>query len=134
MMGGPGRFGNMLNQETLKPRNLGDPLARLGGYFGRFWYMLVLAVLFVVIATWTQVTTPELIGQATDCFLVPLGQSAFGQFGSFGASAGSSPAGTSQAEAAASSCWLGTTEPSALSPTRQLIVRAYHFGGYESLD
>jgi hypothetical protein len=26
MMGGPGRFGNMLNQETLKPRRLSETL------------------------------------------------------------------------------------------------------------
>jgi ATP-binding cassette subfamily B protein len=65
------RFGGMLNQETLKPRNLGETLARLGGYFSRFWYMILLAVGFVIVATWTQVTTPELMGQATDCFLVP---------------------------------------------------------------
>ena len=59
MMGGPGRFGDILNQETLKPRSLGNTLRRLGAYFGRFWPSLVLALLFVVIATWTQVTTPE---------------------------------------------------------------------------
>ena len=27
MMDGPGRFGDMLNQETLKPRNLSETLA-----------------------------------------------------------------------------------------------------------
>ena len=32
MMGGPGRFGNMLNQETLKPRKLSETLMRLVGY------------------------------------------------------------------------------------------------------
>jgi hypothetical protein len=63
----------LLNQETIKPRNLGETLVRLGKYFGQYWYMIVLAVLFVVISTWTQVTTPELMGQATDCFLVPAG-------------------------------------------------------------
>ena len=41
MMGGRhGRFGGMLNQETMKPRNLGETLGRLGKYFGRFWYMI----------------------------------------------------------------------------------------------
>ena len=38
MMGGPGRFGNMLNQETLKPRRLSETLSRLVGYFGRFGF------------------------------------------------------------------------------------------------
>ena len=75
------RFGEMLNRETIKPRNLSETLVRLGRYFVRFWYMIALAVLFVVISTWTQVMTPELMGQATDCFLVPAGASAFGGFG-----------------------------------------------------
>jgi ABC-type multidrug transport system fused ATPase/permease subunit len=70
---------NILNQETIKPRNLGETLGRLGKYFGSFWYMIVLAVLFVIISTWTQVASPELMGQATDCFLVPAGSSAFAQ-------------------------------------------------------
>jgi hypothetical protein len=42
--------------------------------------LLLAAALFVVAATWTQVTTPELTGQATDCFLVPTGASMFGSF------------------------------------------------------
>ena len=128
MMHGPGRAGGFLNQETLKPRNLGETLARLGSYFGRFWYMIVVAVLFVVISTWTQVTSPELSGQATDCFLVPIGQSAFGQFASFGPSSGSPP------EAQVSSCWLATTDPSALSFSRQIVHKAFYMGGYVMPD
>ena len=73
MMGGPGRFGDIMNQETIKPRSLGNTLGRLVGYFGRFWPVVFMAILFVVVSTWTQVTSPELTGQATDCFLVPLG-------------------------------------------------------------
>ena len=52
------RFGEMLNRDTLKPRNVSETLGRLGSYFGRFWYMILIAVLFIVISTWTQVTTP----------------------------------------------------------------------------
>src|SRR6266508_2734447 len=99
-MMGPGRFGNILNQETIKPRNLSETLVRLGSYFGRFWYMIVVAVLFVIVSTWTQVTTPELTGQATDCFLVPAGQSAFAQFSSYSAGNGQ------QSEQQTTSCWL----------------------------
>ncbi len=124
MHGGPGRFGGMLNQETVKPRNLGETLARLGGYFSRFWYMLLLALGFVVVSTWTQVTTPELTGQATDCFLVPAGQSAFGQFASFGPSSGSD-------SQAASTCWLTASDPASLTWTRRLVYNAFHAGGYE---
>ena len=130
-MMGPGRFGDLLNRETIKPRALRETLGRLGSYFGRFWYMIALAVVFVVIATWTQVTTPELTGQATDCFLVPLGQSAFASFAAFGGQDATPPA---QSAAAASSCWLATTDPAGLSPTRRLILRAYHLGGFQTSD
>jgi len=128
-MMGPGRFGDILNRETIKPRNLSETLGRLGNYFGRFWYMIVLAVLFVIISTWTQVTTPELTGQATDCFLVPLGQSAFEKL------AASAPESGSQASSTVSSCWLGTTkDPSTLSYSRQIIYGVYHLGGYITPD
>jgi ATP-binding cassette subfamily B multidrug efflux pump len=125
-MMGPGRFGNILNQETLKPRKLSETLARLGSYFGRFWYMILLAVAFVVVSTWTQVTTPELTGQATDCFLVPTGASVFGNFASsFGAN------NATPSAAQTSSCWLTTDDPSSLTFTRGLIYKAFHAGGYE---
>ena len=125
MMGGPGRFGNILNQDNIKPRNLSETLGRLGGYFGRFWYMIVLAVVFVIITTWSQVTSPELSGQATDCFLVPAGGSAF-------ASLAPAPATDQKAD---SSCWLGNTEdPSTLSFSRQIVYSVFHSGGYEVPD
>ncbi|HAV76404.1 MAG TPA: ABC transporter ATP-binding protein [Anaerolineae bacterium] len=126
-MMGPGRFGGMLNQETIKPRALSETLTRLGGYFGQYWYMIVLAVLLVVVSTWTQVTTPELTGQATDCFLAPAGVPAFGKIDSF------APAPDSQTEAA-SSCYLATDDPSSLSFSRRIVYTAYTLGGYEPLD
>src|SRR5512133_601309 len=119
-MMGPGRHGGMLDQETLKQRNTSETLGRRGSYFGRFWYMIALAVLFVVVATWTQVTSPELLGQATDCFLVPAGGSAFAQLAApmpFDKAQG----GSGSDQKAVSSCWLGTTEdPSTLSYSRQI--------------
>src|SRR5687768_16883092 len=124
-MMGPGRFGGLLNQETIKPRDLSETLARLGKYFVQYWYMIALAVVFVVVSTWTQVTSPELMGQATDCFLVPAGASAFGGFASF------APQADSQTS---SSCYLATDDPSTLSPTRKLIYNAYSLGGFETPD
>jgi ATP-binding cassette subfamily B protein len=121
MGGGHGRFGSLMNQETLKPRSLASTLGRLGEHFGRFWPALLLAILFVVIATWTQVTTPELIGQATDCFLVPLGASQFGE-------SPSSFAAT-QAAGSAASCWL-VSDPGGLQGIRWIISSAYHIGGF----
>jgi len=124
-----GRFGGMLNQETVKPRALGETLARLGRYFVQYWYMIVLAVIFVIVSTWTQVTTPELTGQATDCFLVPAGASAFGS----SASRFAAPQAGSQPQTS-SSCYLATDDPSTLSWTRKIIYNAYSFGGFETPD
>ena len=124
---GPGRFGGLLNQETIKPRNLSETLGRLGKYFIRFWYMIAIAVLFVIVSTWTQVTTPELTGQATDCFLVPAGASTLGGFAPFAPKAGSQTAATS-------SCYLATDDPSTLTFSRQIIHKAYTLGGFKVPD
>src|SRR5215211_4305021 len=122
------RFGEMLNRETIKPRNLSETLGRLGRYFGQYWYMIALAVLFIIVSTWTQVTTPELTGQMTDCFLVPAGASAFSGFGSPASQAGP------QTQAAASTCYLATDAPSTLSFSRGLIYKAYTLGGFDVVD
>src|SRR5512140_2426702 len=122
MMFGGGQ-NRLLNQDSTKARSVSGTLRRLGGYFGRFWPMVMAAILFVVIATWAQVTTPELIGAATDCFLVPLGS---------GSPLGSSFAGASSlAQTSESACWL-VKDPSALSGTQRVISAAYHFGGFVS--
>ncbi len=113
------RFGDILNRETIKPRNLSETLGRLGKYFVQFWYMMALAMLFVVVATWTQVTTPELMGQATDCFLIPAGASAFGG---------------SQQQETGSTCYLDTEDASTLSLSRRIIYNAYTLGGFEVVD
>src|SRR5690348_3412036 len=122
------RFGDILNRETIKPRNVSETLARLGKYFVRFWYMITLAVLFIVVSTWTQVTIPELTGQATDCFLVPAGSSAFGNFASLPSQAGSQP------KQGTSTCYLATNNPSALTLSRTIIYKAYTLGGFSFAD
>ncbi len=114
----------LFKQETLKTRNLSETLMRLGAYFGRFWYMIVLAVILVIAATWTQVTPPELTGQATDCFLVPAGAAAFGA---------GSPAADSQSQASGASCWLGQPAES-LSGSQWLVATAFQWGGYQIPD
>ena len=47
----------LFNKEMLKPKNLSNTLARLGGYFGRFWYVIALVLMLITISTWTQVIT-----------------------------------------------------------------------------
>src|SRR5512140_3614882 len=122
MMFGGGQS-RLLNQDTSKARSVRGTLARLGGYFGRFWPMVVAAVLFVVVATWTQVPSPQLIGAATDCFRVRLGsRSARGL---------SFPGASSLAQTSESACWL-VKGPSTLRGTERIISTAYHFGGFVS--
>jgi ATP-binding cassette subfamily B protein len=122
MMFGGGQS-RLLNQDTSKARSVRGTLRRLVGYFGRFWPMVLAAIIFVVIATWTQVATPQLIGAATDCFLVPLGT---------GSSFGSTFAGASSlAQTSESACWL-VKDPSTLGGTQRIISTAYHMGGFVS--
>jgi len=120
---GHGRLGSLLDQETIKPRSVRETLGRLGKYFSRFGYMLLLAAVFVVGSTWMQVTSPELTGQATDCFLVPTGASAFGNF----------PGAAQQAEGSASACWLAQ-EPDTLTGTRRVVTELFTLGGYRMSD
>ncbi|MGH2520942.1 MAG: ABC transporter ATP-binding protein [Anaerolineales bacterium] len=100
-MFGPGGAARIFGQETLKPKNLGETLARFGKYFGAYWPLLILVALLVIAATWTQVTTPEMIGQVVDCYLAPAAGSALGGFPS-------GPNGGSEASPVAENCWLAS--------------------------
>ena len=68
MMGGPR---GLLEQESRKPTKVGATLSRLGRYFGKYTLVLLLVAGLIVATTWAQVAAPELIGQATDCFISP---------------------------------------------------------------
>lgn len=96
----------ILRQETLKPKKTGETLRRLGGYFKPFWPMLLLAVVLVVISTWTQVTGPELLGQAVDCYLTPA---------SAGAPASGSGLPGVQTGSTTSSCWFDTADKATMT-------------------
>ncbi len=68
MFGDPRRmFGN----ETSKPRSVGPTLRRLAAYFRPYWLLLVGAVVLMLLNAWVQVYTPQLVGQAVDCYLAP---------------------------------------------------------------
>src|SRR5512140_1222570 len=76
-------FGNardFLSNESRKPQATGRTLARLGGYFVRWWPILLLALVCLVVSTWAQVTTPQITGQLVDCYLTPSAGSTFGNF------------------------------------------------------
>lgn len=61
----------LLEQDALKPKNLGETMGRFGQYFRRYWIGLVMALVLIIASTWTQVISPDLIGQAVDCYLFP---------------------------------------------------------------
>ncbi len=68
MIGGPGR---MLQNEVLKPRSVRLTMGRFSRYFRPYWHWLLVVLLLLVVNAWVQVITPNLIGQAVDCYLAP---------------------------------------------------------------
>ncbi len=106
MLGGHGAMRDMMGRDRLQTRDLGNTLARFAQYFRPYWPVLLLVAVVVIVSTWTQVTAPDLTGQAVDCYLTP---STTGALASF--------PGAEQASAAAqSNCWLaGSNETSDLT-------------------
>ena len=118
MMGGPGRHGGLLNQETSKPKSASQTLGRLVKHFAPFWPVLLMALVFVVISTWTQVTNPELTGQLVDCYLSPAVASSGLSF----------PGAASDQASAGSSCWLSAdNQPQGI--TQNLVKKVFGLGG-----
>jgi len=91
---------HLFEVETLKPKSTLTTLRRLWGYFGgrRLFLLGVLVLAFV--SAWAQVTAPDLIGQAVDCYLTPATQ---------GAAAAQNPLMQSAAAAADRNCWYTDT-------------------------
>ena len=71
MMGGPGGRHFVLENEVSKPKNTSETLRRFVHYLKPHWPALLLGAIFIITATWAQVKVPELLGQATDCYLTP---------------------------------------------------------------
>jgi ATP-binding cassette subfamily B protein len=58
--------------ETSKPtQSVTVTLRRFVRYYKPFWFQYLLVLLMMIVATWSQVVTPELMGQAVDCFITP---------------------------------------------------------------
>jgi ATP-binding cassette subfamily B multidrug efflux pump len=70
-VGGPMGGHNLLQSDTRKPASTAATLARFWRYFRRYWFALALVVVMMIISVWTQVTAPEILGQAVDCYLFP---------------------------------------------------------------
>jgi len=112
MIGGPR---GILEQEVSKPRSVGRTLGRLVRYFKPFWLVLVGVLLLMVANAWVQVLTPELLGQAVDCYLTP---AVTAELRSDAAAAG---APTSQTASASDfACWFGDVPAGA--PTTDYIA------------
>lgn len=103
----------MLEQETSKPRSTWPTVRRLAGYFKPFWLVLIGVLVLMIFNAWTQVLTPELTGQAVDCYLTPAITS---QAAAAAAAAGQAALATDTpaaqaAAAAATDCWFGAIAP-----------------------
>jgi len=113
----------MLGEEASKPKSVGATLARFLSYFERYRVGLLLVALLVVAGTWMQVRTPDLIGQAVDCYLMPAATQALGV--NLGAAEGAS----------GSNCWFDELPADAATSTLigglgklMLIILALYVG------
>src|SRR5436190_17833202 len=126
MMFGGGPQGRMFQRETLKPKRVGETLGRLARYFAPFWSALLGVALLIVVGTYTQVRSPELIGQSVDCYLTPAVAARFASdLGGAGGgaatpNAGPSAAAAGAARAAGSNCWYASVGP---NPSSADLVR-----------
>jgi ATP-binding cassette subfamily B protein len=118
MFGGQDGLRRIMSQETNKPKNLGETLAGFARYFKPYWPVLILVALLVILSTWTQVTTPELIGQAVDCYITPISGQAFAGF-----------PGAPATDSASNNCWLaeGEQPQGATQSLIKTLLTAGHF-------
>ncbi len=100
MIGGPR---GILEQEVSKPRSIGRTLSRLVAYFKPFWPAVLGVLLMMVVNAWVQVVTPELLGQAVDCYLTP---AVTAEVATAEATQGL-PAGDAPAARSDFACWFG---------------------------
>ena len=60
---------HLLEKEITKPQNLSATFRRFAVYFRPYWLTLIIVLLVVLFSTWTQIYTPQIIGQAIDCYI-----------------------------------------------------------------
>lgn len=123
MFGNQEQMRRMMSGDIIKPKNISDTLGRLASYFGRFWPVLLMVAVLIIVNTWAQVTAPDLVGQSVDCYLNPPGSNPFGSF--------AAPGGSSNAEAEIqSNCWLAadSTVADAKDPIRVALRNAIFSG------
>jgi ATP-binding cassette, subfamily B, multidrug efflux pump len=128
-MFGPDGMRRIMSQETLKPTRVSETLGRFGVYFRPFIPILIGVGMLILVSTWAQVTNPELIGQAVDCYLSPLAAgAASGLDAFFPGGEVSGAGGEASAGGAAANCWLAGREPQGV--TQRIITAVHGLGGY----
>jgi ATP-binding cassette, subfamily B, multidrug efflux pump len=106
MFGGPDGMRRLMEGENKKPKNVAATLARFWPYFKERWYALLIVLALMIFATWTQVESPNLIGQAVDCYIV--------QENAFAGMAALVGEDTAQASAT-DTCWYDDADYSAMT-------------------
>jgi ATP-binding cassette subfamily B protein len=105
MMGGLDGGRRLMEQDAIKPKSVRATLARFWVYFRAHWLALITVMVLMVVVTWAQVVTPELIGQSVDCYLFQ--ENPFAQM----AAAAGQPAPEMQAR----NCWFDTRDFSTMT-------------------
>ncbi|MEW6579184.1 MAG: ABC transporter ATP-binding protein [Chloroflexota bacterium] len=90
---------HLLEGDTRKARSVRATLGRFWRQMGRRRLILLVVIALSIFSAWSQVITPDLIGQTVDCYLTPYGQQQF-----------TPPEGVqglseSMAQSAQSNCW-----------------------------
>ena len=80
----------LLQSEARKATAVRETLGRFSYYFRPFTPILLLVAVLVVVGTYLQVSIPNLMGQAVDCYLSP------------------TTAASAVANASANNCWYTT--------------------------
>jgi ATP-binding cassette subfamily B multidrug efflux pump len=104
MMMGGGAHGRLFMDEARKPAAAGATLARLWTFFQPDWFILLSVLILVFMSTYMQVLTPNLIGQAVDCYLAPAAEKLSGA---------AAAAGTPGVSVQSPNCWYGRLGPRA---------------------
>ncbi|MCB9160912.1 MAG: ABC transporter ATP-binding protein [Caldilineaceae bacterium] len=112
MIGGPR---GLLEQEALKPKSVSATLRRFGRYFAPYWLVLIVTLVLMIGNAWVQVITPELLGQAVDCYFTP----GVANLAVDAAPAAADAATSAQPTAAQTNCWFDTLPSNA--PTADLL-------------
>ncbi len=101
-----------LRSEARKAQDVQATLKRFAQFYKPYWFVVIAVALLVIGSTYVQVLTPELFGQAVDCYLAPAAEKALtGRSSATLPTAGASPAPV---------CLLGSPGPNA-SPSEYVL-------------